>query len=231
MSKQTPSKRCALLVKEVVDVCGAAGGLILLGPLMLVVAAAIRISMGSPVLFRQKRPGFRGEAFEILKFRTMREPKPGEVWFRSDADRMTRLGYYLRKTSIDELPELWNVLKREMSLVGPRPLLMEYLDRYTTDQLRRHDVRPGITGLAQIMGRQHLRFSDRLKQDIHYVDNWSLWLDVKILFITVFRVFGTEGVLPGQDVDEVDDLGLSTDRPRPAPTNASGPKAGKSRGD
>lgn len=198
--------------KRSIDLIGASLGLIVLLPLLLCTALVILTTMGSPVLFRQTRPGFQGVPFKIIKFRTMRAPRAGEVWFRSDEERLTKIGGLLRKTSIDELPELWNVLRGEMSLVGPRPLLMEYLPKYTPEQNRRHDVLPGITGWAQINGRQDIPFSERLKLDVWYVDNWSLALDIKILILTVKRVFGSHGVICGQNVDDVDDLGLSPDR-------------------
>jgi lipopolysaccharide/colanic/teichoic acid biosynthesis glycosyltransferase len=145
----------------------------------------------------------------MYKFRTMRPAENGEVWFRTDADRLTPLGRLLRKTSIDELPGLWNVLKGEMSLVGPRPLLMEYLPKYTPEQNRRHEVRPGITRWAQVNGRQSIPFSKRLALDVWYVDNWSLGLDVKILAMTIKQAIFGSGVYSGQNVDDVDDLGLA----------------------
>ncbi len=195
-------------LKRSLDLVGATVGLCLLSPVLAGAAIAIRSSIGSPVIFRQRRPGRNGEPFTIYKFRTMREPKPGEERFTSDGDRLTPLGRFLRRTSIDELPELFNVLKGDMSLVGPRPLLIEYLERYTPEQKRRHDVRPGITGLAQVSGRQHLRFSQRLELDVEYVDSWSVVLDVVILWRTVRAVAGGSGVESGQAIADVDDLGL-----------------------
>lgn len=196
--------------KRAIDVLGAGAGLVVLSPVLGGAALAIATSMGRPVLFKQTRPGYGGRPFTLLKFRTMRDPRPGEdVYFRTDEARLTPLGRFLRRSSIDELPALWNVLLGDMSLVGPRPLLLEYLDRYTPEQARRHDVKPGITGWAQVNGRQTIRFSQRLAYDVWYVDNWSLWLDVKILAMTLMRVLRSEGVIPGQSVDEVDDLGLS----------------------
>ncbi len=192
------------------DVVGAGAGLLVLSPVLGGAALAIATSMGRPVLFKHVRPGYGGRPFTMLKFRTMRAPRPGEdVYFRTDEARLTGLGRFLRRSSIDELPELWNVLVGDMSLVGPRPLLLEYLDRYTPEQARRHDVRPGITGWAQVNGRQTIKFSERLAHDVWYVDHWSLWLDAKILAMTLARVFRSEGVIPGQSVDDVDDLGLS----------------------
>lgn len=215
MSSVTRS-RAEALTKRALDIVGATAGLTLLAPVLLGSALAIRVTMGSPVLFRQVRPGLSGRPFTIYKFRTMAHATKDEVWFRSDADRLTPLGAFLRRTSIDELPELFNVLRGEMSLVGPRPLLMEYLEKYTPEEGRRHDVLPGITGWAQVNGRQSIKFSERLRLDVWYVDNWSLWLDIRILVRTVLDVFARKDVIPGQDVDDVDDLGLSADRVRGA---------------
>jgi lipopolysaccharide/colanic/teichoic acid biosynthesis glycosyltransferase len=176
--------------------------------------------MGRPVFFRQQRPGLHGEPFTMHKLRTMREPRRNEVFFRTDANRLTPLGRFLRQTSIDELPELWDVLRGKMSLVGPRPLLMEYLPRYTPEQKRRHEVRPGITGWAQIHGRQHVKFGKRLELDVWYVDNASLLLDLYILARTAREVFRASNIVHGQTVEEVDDIGL-------APPAPSGARAGK----
>jgi sugar transferase EpsL len=202
------------LAKRALDIGGAAIGLAVLSPLLGLVAATNWLFMGRPILFRQVRPGFKGLPFEVVKFRTMRVPERDEVWFRTDEERLTSWGRWIRRTSIDELPELWNVLKGEMSLVGPRPLLMEYLAKYSPEQMRRHEMPPGITGWAQINGRQSIPFSERLKLDVWYVDNWSLRLDGSILVRTVRRLAGARDVIPGQDVDEVDDLGLSPDTER-----------------
>ena len=197
-------------IKRTIDIAGAAAGLALLSPVFAGAAIGIAATMGRPILFKHVRPGRHGKPFTMYKFRTMRPAREGEgVYFRTDADRLTRLGRFLRATSIDELPELFNVLKGDMSLVGPRPLLMEYLPRYTARQARRHDVRPGITGWAQVNGRQNALFSARLENDVWYVENWSLWLDAKILARTMTDVFRSRGVISGQNVDEVDDLGLS----------------------
>ena len=196
-------------VKRGVDVVGATVGLVALAPVMGAAAVAVRASMGSPVLWKHVRPSRDGEPFTMFKFRTMRPTKDGEVWFRSDADRLTPVGRFLRKTSIDELPELLNVVIGDMSLVGPRPLLMEYLQRYTPEQHRRHEVRPGITGWAQVNGRQSIPFSKRLALDVWYVDHQSFLLDVKILAVTVKQALFGSGVISGQNVDSVDDLGLS----------------------
>jgi sugar transferase EpsL len=150
--------------------------------------------MGRPVLFRQRRPGRFQKPFELLKFRTMAESRDSDGKLLPDADRLTRVGRLLRATSVDELPQLWNVLCGNMSLVGPRPLLMKYLDRYTPEQVRRHDVLPGITGWAQINGRNAIGWEEKFSMDTWYVDHWSLWLDVKILCGTVLRVLRREGI-------------------------------------
>jgi sugar transferase EpsL len=197
------------VLKRGLDVAGAAIGLAALSPVMASAAVAIRVTMGGPVLWKHVRPGLHGEPFTMYKFRTMRPPKDNEVWFRSDADRLTLVGRFLRKSSIDELPGLLNVLKGDMSLVGPRPLLMEYLQRYTPEQNRRHDVRPGITGWAQVNGRQSIAFSKRLQLDVWYVDHQSTYLDLKIIGMTIWQAVAGRGVISGQDVDSVDDLGLS----------------------
>lgn len=197
-------------IKRLIDVSGSVIGLIALSPLLVGAAAAIVATMGWPVIFRQQRPGLNGEIFTLYKFRTMRPPRTGEgPYFRTDAQRLTRLGRFLRATSIDELPELWNVLKGEMSIVGPRPLLVEYLDRYSPEQARRHEVRPGITGWAQVNGRQAIAFSKRLALDVWYVDNWSLSLDMRIIIRTLADTVRSRGVISGQNVDDVDDLGLT----------------------
>lgn len=206
--------RSAWRLKRAFDVFASAAGLVVLSPILLGAVLAIWFTMGRPALFRQERPGYQGRPFTLYKFRTMRAAGTDEVWFRSDSDRLTRLGALLRRTSIDELPELWNVLRGEMSLVGPRPLLVEYLEKYTEDEMRRHDTPPGITGWAQVNGRQNILFSERFRLDLWYVDNWSMGLDLRILFRTVADVFRHEGVIVGQDVDDVDDLGMSSDRQR-----------------
>jgi sugar transferase EpsL len=195
-------------IKRSLDIALASAGLVALSPVLVGAAAAIALSMGRPVLFRQPRPGRGGEPFTIYKFRTMIEPRPGETRYLSDGARVTRLGAFLRKTSIDELPELWNVLVGDMSLVGPRPLLMEYLPKYTPEQQRRHDVRPGITGWAQVNGRQLIPFSKRLELDVWYVDHRSLALDLKILLETIKQAAVGHGQVTGQSAADVDDLGF-----------------------
>ena len=161
-------------------------------PLMLLAALFIRATMGRPVLFRQLRPGSMGRPFVLYKFRTMRPESDSAT--SSDEQRISRVGGFLRKTSLDELPELWNVLNGEMSLVGPRPLLMQYLDRYSPEQRRRHEVLPGITGWAQVNGRNAVEWEERLAMDVWYVDHQTLWLDLKILALTVIRVLGRQGI-------------------------------------
>ena len=178
----------ALRAKRVIDVVASLCALVLLSPVLALTALAILLSDGRPLLFRHVRPGHRGQPFTMLKFRTMRPLRPGEDRYRTDDRRVTRVGRFLRVTSLDELPELWNVLRGEMSLVGPRPLLMEYLDEYTPEERRRHDARPGMTGWAVVNGRHTLKFRDRLKLDVWYVDHWSLWLDLRILARTVVQV-------------------------------------------
>lgn len=176
------------------DVLGSAGALFLAAPVMLATGASIRLSMGSPVLFRQQRPGLNGRPFELMKFRTMRAPESGEGTVSSDETRLTKIGRFLRSTSLDELPTFINVLKGDMSLVGPRPLLMQYLGRYSSEQSRRHEVKPGITGWAQVKGRNALTWEEKFDLDVWYVDHQSLGLDIKILALTVLKVLKREGI-------------------------------------
>ena len=180
--------------KRFLDIAGALCALLVLWPLMLVVALAIRITMGSPTLFRQVRPGLLERPFTLLKFRTMIESQSAELDPSTDAERLTKTGILLRRLSLDELPQLWNVLKGEMSLVGPRPLLMEYLAHYTPDQARRHLVKPGVTGLAQVKGRNTITWEQKFLWDIWYVDHWSLSLDLRILLATLGKVIKREGI-------------------------------------
>jgi sugar transferase EpsL len=208
-SSTRPARRpVARRVKRLIDVAVAAAGLLVLAPLLALVAAAIALRMGRPVLFRQVRPGQHARPFLMYKFRTMREAHDPSGRPLTDAERLTPLGRFLRRTSLDELPQLWNVLRGDLSLVGPRPLLMEYLPRYTPEQARRHEVRPGITGWAQVNGRQDIPFSRRLELDVWYVDHQGLGLDLKILLLTLVRTLRMSGVRPGQDVRSVDDLNL-----------------------
>ncbi len=180
--------------KRVIDVLGAGGGLIALAPVLLLIALAVRRSLGSPVLFRQVRAGCDGRPFQLLKFRTMSEARDAAGQLLPDEQRLTRLGSWLRSTSLDELPELINVLRGDMSLVGPRPLLPEYLPHYSADQARRHEMRPGITGWAAVQGRNAVSWERRLTLDVWYVDHWSLCLDLKILLMTVVKVLRREGI-------------------------------------
>ena len=182
------------LLKRILDVVGASFALLAFGPLMLYVALRIWREMGSPVLFRQVRPGLQGKPFVMYKFRTMTEERDAEGNLLPDEMRLTRFGRFLREHSLDELPEFFNVLKGDMSLVGPRPLLMEYLDRYTPEQARRHELKPGITGWAQVNGRNALSWEEKFKLDVWYVDNWNLLLDLKILLMTIVKVLRREGI-------------------------------------
>ncbi|HHC6463309.1 sugar transferase [Vibrio parahaemolyticus] len=181
-------------MKRIFDFTASLFALILLSPIIALVAWKIRKNLGSPVLFRQTRPGLNGKPFEMVKFRTMKDAVDAQGNPLPDSERMTPFGDKLRNSSLDELPELWNVLKGEMSLVGPRPLLMQYLPLYSKEQARRHEVRPGVTGWAQINGRNAISWEDKFKLDVWYVDNRNLWLDIKILFLTVKKVFVKEGI-------------------------------------
>ena len=168
--------------------------LLLLSPLLLILMVAVRLKLGSPIFFTQVRPGLNGKPFKMVKLRTMTDARDQDGNLLPDTVRLTTFGRFLRSTSLDELPELWNVLKGEMSLVGPRPLLMEYLSRYTSEQARRHEARPGITGWAQINGRNAISWEEKFKLDVWYVDNQSFWLDLKILALTLKKVFVREGI-------------------------------------
>lgn len=181
-------------MKRLMDVVLASMALTLLAAPIAVLALLVRVRLGSPVFFRQLRPGLNGKPFELIKFRTMTDARDPDGTLLPDADRLTPFGRWLRATSLDELPELWNVLKGDMSLVGPRPLLMEYLPLYTPEQARRHEVRPGITGWAQVNGRNALTWEDKFRLDVWYVDHQSLWLDCKILLLTVRKVLAREGI-------------------------------------
>lgn len=176
------------------DILGAVFALLLLAPVLVVVALLVRRQMGAPVLFRQTRPGLHGKPLQMVKFRTMHSAIDSQGLPLPDSERLTRLGRILRSTSLDELPELWNVLKGDMSLVGPRPLLKEYLSLYTPEQARRHDVRPGITGWAQVNGRNAISWDKKFALDVWYVDNRTIWLDFKILWMTVKKVLIREGI-------------------------------------
>jgi lipopolysaccharide/colanic/teichoic acid biosynthesis glycosyltransferase len=180
--------------KRAFDMVLAAVALAVLSPELLIVALAVRLGLGRPVLFRQVRPGRDGRPFELLKFRTMRDACDREERPLPDVERLTELGKFLRRTSLDELPELWNVLRGDMSLVGPRPLLMEYLPLYSAEQARRHEVRPGVTGLVQVSGRNALTWEEKFRLDVEYVEHYSLTLDMKLLVQTVRAVVTAHGV-------------------------------------
>ena len=188
------------MLKRLFDFLMAVFGLVVLSPVLAILAWQIRKKLGSPVLFRQTRPGLHGQPFQMVKFRTMRDAIGPDGQPLPDSERMTPFGSFLRSASLDELPELWNVLKGDMSLVGPRPLLMEYLPLYSPEQARRHEVRPGVTGWAQINGRNALSWEEKFRLDVWYVDNQSFWLDLKILALTVKKVFVREGISAAGEV-------------------------------
>jgi len=185
--------------KRLFDVLLTVPFLLVCAPVVALVALCVRLRLGSPVLFCQQRPGLYGRSFTLLKFRTMTEARDGQGHLLPDVERLTPLGRFLRSTSLDELPEFLNVLRGEMSLVGPRPLLMKYLERYTPEQMRRHDVRPGITGWAQVNGRNAITWEHKFALDVWYVDHLSCWLDLKIVVLTVWRIVRRDGINePGQ---------------------------------
>lgn len=199
--------------KRVLDLLLAGLGMILLSPLYLFLTVLIARWLGRPVIFRQRRPGYHAHPFEIFKFRTMSDARDAQGYLLPDEQRLSQLGRFLRAASLDEIPELLNVLRGEMSLVGPRPLLMQYLDRYTPEQARRHEVLPGITGWAQINGRNALTWEDKFRLDVWYVDHQSLALDLKILFLTLWKVIRREGInQPGYATAE-EFMGTPTEPP------------------
>jgi len=181
-------------IKRSIDILVSSMLLVLLAPLLALIALLVLLDSGRPVLFVQVRPGYKGKPFRMYKFRTMKDLRDSSGNLLPDETRITRIGNFLRATSLDELPELFNVVKGDMSLVGPRPLLMEYLPLYTPRQARRHEMKPGITGLAQVSGRNLLTWEEKFELDVYYVDHWSLWLDFKILFLTVWKVLKREGI-------------------------------------
>ncbi len=181
-------------MKRVMDIVGASIGLVLLSPIIAILCVMIRRRLGAPVLFRQTRPGKDGKPFDMIKFRSMKNANAADGRPLPDEQRMTPFGAKLRATSLDEIPELWNVLKGDMSLVGPRPLLMEYLPLYSPHQARRHEVRPGVTGWAQINGRNAIGWPEKLNLDIWYVENRTLWLDIKIIALTIKKVVKRDGI-------------------------------------
>ena len=187
------------VAKRIFDILASGLGLVIISPLLLILSLLVWAFHGSPVLFRQQRPGYKGRPFVMLKFRTMTNKTFDDGKPLPDSERMTKLGRFLRSSSLDELPELINVFRGEMSLVGPRPLLMKYLPLYSPEQKRRHDVLPGIAGWAQINGRNSISWEEKFKLDIWYVDNWSFWLDIRILFLTIWKSIKQEGInQPGQ---------------------------------
>ena len=201
------------LSKRMLDLLLTSLGLLVISPILAIVALLVRIIHGKPVLFRQVRPGYQGKPFTIYKFRTMTEGRDSQGNLLPEERRLTRLGRFLRSTSLDELPELFNVLRGEMSLVGPRPLLVQYLDRYTPDQARRHEMPPGITGWAQINGRNTLPWEERFRLDVWYVDHWSFGLDIKILAISLWKTLKREGINPTDQVIMGEFMGSRSDDP------------------
>lgn len=192
------------MIKRAFDLLTAAAGVLILSPVLILIAILVRLRLGRPALFRQQRPGLHGKPFHILKFRTMTDERDASGQLLPDEKRLSSFGMVLRRTSLDELPELINVLRGEMSLVGPRPLLMNYLPYYSDRERIRHQVRPGITGWAQIHGRNYIPWDERLALDVWYVEHRSLWLDLKILFLTVLKVLAREGVAANPDDAETD---------------------------
>jgi lipopolysaccharide/colanic/teichoic acid biosynthesis glycosyltransferase len=182
------------IAKRIFDLLLSVVGVVLILPFILLLTILVRIIHGAPVIFRQVRPGYRSEPFTMYKYRSMTDARDADGNLLPDEERLTPFGKILRSTSMDELPELYNILRGEMSLVGPRPLLMQYLGRYTPEQARRHEVLPGMTGWAQINGRNNVSWEDKFALDVWYVDHWSLWLDIKILLLTPLKVFKSEGI-------------------------------------
>lgn len=187
-------KGISLAIKRLCDIIVALGGIIILSPVLLVCMILIKWKLGSPIFFKQRRIGKNNKEFEIIKFRTMKDSLDKDGNLLPDEERMTKLGMTLRSLSLDELPELINILKGEMSLIGPRPLLVKYLPLYDDKQIKRHDVTPGLTGWAQVNGRNSLSWCEKFELDVWYVENWSLYLDVKIFFLTFYKVFKREGI-------------------------------------
>lgn len=187
------------MIKRALDIFGAAIGLIVFSPILIVISLMIRRKMGMPVFFNQTRPGRHGKPFQMIKFRTMSDATDANGCTLPDSERLTKLGCFLRSSSLDELPELWNVLNGEMSLVGPRPLLMEYQQLYSPEQARRQEVRPGVTGWAQVNGRNAISWEEKFVLDVWYVDNRNLWLDLKIIWMTIRKVIKREGISAAGD--------------------------------
>jgi len=181
-------------IKRLIDLVITVVGLVIISPILIIIALLVWTKIGRPIIYKQQRPGLKGRPFSIYKFRSMTDARDAEGNLLPDSERLTTLGRFLRSYSLDEFPELVNVLKGDMSWVGPRPLLMQYLDRYTSEQMRRHDVLPGITGWAQVNGRNALTWQEKFRLDVWYVDHWSIWLDMKILLMTVGKVLRREGI-------------------------------------
>ena len=203
-----------MIAKRALDIVGSLAGLLLFSPVMLLIAIAIYLKMGRPILYRQMRPGIRGQPFVLYKFRSMLDLQDEAGKVLPDERRLLPFGRFLRSTSLDELPELWNVLRGEMSLVGPRPLLMHYLSRYDSQQQRRHDTKPGITGWAQINGRNALSWEDRFRLDLWYINHWSFWLDLKILSLTILMILKRQGISPQGHLTMPEFLGSDSDPKR-----------------
>ncbi len=197
---RTMKKNFYRILKWSFDLLASALGLIVLSPLLLVLALLVRVNLGTPVFFRQERPGLHGKIFRLYKFRSMKDARDNKGNLLPDEERLGKFGKLLRASSLDELPELINVMKGEMSLVGPRPLLVKYLGLYNEEQRRRHDVLPGITGWAQVNGRNAISWEEKFRLDVWYVDHWTPWLDLKILFLTVKKVFIREGISAADQV-------------------------------
>jgi len=195
------------LVKRCFDLAVSSLLLLLLWPVLVVLWALIRLDMGTPVLFRQARPGYRGHLFRVFKFRTMNDLRDADGQLLPDGDRLTFLGRWMRRLSLDELPQLFNVVLGDMSLVGPRPLLVQYLERYSPEQARRHEVRPGITGWAQVNGRNAISWEDKFALDVWYVDHRSFWLDLKILILTALKVIKRDGISAVGEATAVEFMG------------------------
>ncbi len=200
------------LIKSLLDRVFAAIALLMFSPLILIVAIAIYFRMGSPLIFSQPRPGKDGKIFRFYKFRTMTDERDAKGNLLDDEQRLTAFGEFLRESSLDEIPQLWNILKGDMSLVGPRPLLVRYLERYSSQQARRHEVKPGITGLAQVKGRNAITWEEKFQLDVWYIDNWSLWLDLKILVMTFVKVLRKEGIDEEGQVSSSEFLGKIQDK-------------------
>lgn len=194
------NKNIQYFIKRTFDIVAALGGLIVFSPIIIVVAILVRVNLGSPILFTQDRVGKNNKIFKMMKFRTMKDGVDKDGKLLPDSERLTNFGKILRSTSLDELPELINILKGDMSLIGPRPLLVEYLPLYSKEQKRRHDVLPGLTGWAQINGRNAISWGEKFKLDIYYVDNWSLGLDIQIFFLTFYKIFKRDGINQNENI-------------------------------